>query len=69
MCNFSLGIKEENLNKGRIEGKLEGKIETLVNCAINLMNSMHITVDKAMDMLGISEDMKPLVLEEIHKSM
>lgn len=63
MCSFSLGIKEEYLNKG----KIEGKIETFANCTINLMNSMHITLEQAMDRLGISEDIKPLVLEEIAK--
>ncbi len=73
MCNLSQGIKNEGiaegLTKGRAEGRAEGRCEGKTDATIlnikNLMESFNIDVDKALDALKISDDLRPIVKEKL----
>ena len=45
--NFSKQIYEAGINDGRAEGKAEGKAESIKN----LMSTMNVSIDQAMDIL------------------
>lgn len=47
MDNFSKQIYEAGINDGRAEGKAEGKAESIKN----LMSTMNLSIDQAMDIL------------------
>ena len=47
MDNFSKQIYEAGINDGRAEGKAEGKAESIKN----LMSTMNVSIDQAMDIL------------------
>lgn len=69
MCNFSQGIMNEGLAKGfakgRLEGKTEGEMNTTVLNVQNLMESLNMDIDKALDILKISDDLRPIVKEKL----
>lgn len=47
MDNFSKQIYEAGINDGRAEGKAEGKAESIKN----LMSTLNVSIDQAMDIL------------------
>ena len=47
MDNFSKQIYEAGINDGRAEGLAEGKAESIKN----LMSTMNVSIDQAMDIL------------------
>lgn len=49
---------EEGLERGRAEGKEEGKVEA----ARSLMETLHCTKERAMDLLKIPAELRPKVL-------
>ena len=51
MCNLSEGIAEE----AREEGFRDGNDTATVRHLRHIMHKMHITIEEAMDMLGIPE--------------
>ena len=55
MDNFSKQIYEAGINDGRAEGKAEGlaegKAEGKAESIKNLMSTMNVSIDKAMDIL------------------
>ncbi|MBQ6005640.1 MAG: hypothetical protein IJL14_05260 [Selenomonadaceae bacterium] len=57
--------REEGLQKGRQEGRQEGKMETLLENIRNLMETLHLSAESAMDALGISpekqKEFEPLI--------
>lgn len=61
MCNLSRGFVEEGLAIGKREERIHN---TILNVK-NLMETMHICVDKALELLKISEDLCPIVKEEL----
>ena len=63
MCNFSEGIRKE----AKEEGKLEGKFISTVEYVKNLMETGNIEINKALDMLKISEDIRQAVIDEIER--
>ena len=69
MCNLSEGIRKEAKEEGKLEGKLEGKAEERFLSAVehvkNLMETGNIEINKALDMLKISEDIRQAVIDEI----
>ena len=69
MCNLSQGIRNEaraeGLAKGRAEGLTEGEMKERILNVKNLMLSLSIDVDKALDLLNISEDLRPTVKEKL----
>lgn len=67
MCNFSEGIRKEAKEEGKLEGKAEGKFIRTVELVKNLMETANIEINKALDMLKISEDIRQAVIKEIEK--
>ncbi|MCD7951234.1 MAG: hypothetical protein LUG12_13450 [Erysipelotrichaceae bacterium] len=65
-------MSEDLVNYGKIIGKTEGKIEgifeTTVNNVKNLVINTGWSIDKAMTMNGISDELKPKILEELSKN-
>ena len=57
MDNFSKQIYEAGINDGRAEGKAEGlaegKAEGKAESIKNLMSTMNVSIDQAMDILKI----------------
>ena len=62
MCNLSLGVLMEGYEKGIAEGIAEGigegKVITACESAKNLMRTMNIPFDKAVDLLGYDKDLR-----------
>lgn len=67
MCNFSEGIRKKAKEEAKEEGKLEGKFISTVEYVKNLMETSNIEINKALDMLKISEDIRQAVIKEIEK--
>lgn len=71
MCNLSEGIRKEAKEEGKLEGKLEGKAEERFLSAVvytkKLMVKNHINVMEAIDILGIPDDIRQAVINEIEK--
>ena len=65
MCNLSQSILDEGLAKGRIEGIAEGEMKERVLNVKNLMKSLNMDVDKALEILDISDDLRPIVKEKL----
>ncbi len=61
MCNLSQGIKNEGIAEGLAKGKTDN---TILNVK-NLMESLNIDVDKALDILKISDDLRDIVKEKL----
>ncbi len=51
MDNFSKQIYEAGINDGRAEGKAEGLAEGKAESIKNLMSTMNVSIDQAMDIL------------------
>jgi len=58
MCNIMEEIRENGREVGREEGKMEG----LIAAARSLMETLHCTKEKAMELLKIPADLRPKVL-------
>lgn len=71
MCNLSQGIMAKGILQGRAEGielgKAEGKLTMLVEIVRTLM-AKEEDINSVMDLLDVSEDMRPLVIELINGS-
>ena len=51
MDNFSKQIYEAGINDGRAEGKAEGLAEGKAESIKNLMSTLNVSIDQAMDIL------------------
>ena len=51
MDNFSMQIYEAGINDGKAEGKAEGLAEGKAESIKNLMSTMNVSIDQAMDIL------------------
>ena len=51
MDNFSKQIYEASINDGRAEGKAEGLAEGKAESIKNLMSTLNVSIDQAMDIL------------------
>lgn len=73
MCNLSQSILDEGiaeglakgLAEGRIEGIAEGEMKERVLNVKSLMKALKIDVDKALEILDISDDLRPIVKEKL----
>ncbi len=77
MCNLSQGIRNEGRMEGLIagraegreeglaKGKVEGKAEGLSEAVMSLMHNMDLSMEKALDALNITEDIRPTVMKFI----
>ena len=45
--------KAEGIEEGRAEGRAEGKTESLVSSIKNVMDSIHVSIEEAMDILKV----------------
>lgn len=55
MCNLGEGIWQKGIAEGKLLGLIEGEEKTLLSSIKNLMDSLHLTVEQAMDALKISD--------------
>ena len=55
MCNLGEVIARESIEKGRLEGRAEGITEGILSSIKNLMETMGVSVEKAMTALKIPE--------------
>ena len=55
MCNFGTAIEISGIKKGRAQGKAEGIEETLLESVKNLMETLGLSAQQAMNALKISE--------------
>ena len=69
MCNLSDGIEErgimKGLQQGMAQGLAQGKIDSTLLHAKNLMLAAGINAEKAMDMLGVEADIRPVILDAL----
>lgn len=63
MCNLSKGVMEKGIEKGMAKGRFSGLLEAVQA----LMDSAHISADKAMDMLKISGEDRAALKESLEK--
>lgn len=55
MCNLGVAIEREGIAKGRAEGRAEGMTEGILSSIKSLMETMGVSVEKAMAALKIPE--------------
>ena len=65
MCNLSDGIEERGIMKGLQQGMAQGKIDSTLLHVKNLMLAAGINAEKAMDMLGVEADIRPVILDAL----
>ncbi|MCR0204764.1 hypothetical protein MKC66_08520, partial [[Clostridium] innocuum] len=73
MCNLSDGIEERGIMKGLqqgmaqglAQGKAEEKIDSTLLHVKNLMLAASVNAEKAMDMLGVEADIRPVILDAL----
>lgn len=64
MCNLSFGLIEEGLELGIKQGTINGKIESIRN----IMITLNLTVEQALDAVQISEEERDMYKEMISKA-
>ncbi len=65
MCQALDEIRMEGKIEGKAEGKIEGKIEERIKLIQNLMDSLQLTVEQAMDALKISAEERKDIIQNI----
>lgn len=82
MCNFSEGVRNagiaeglaKGIAEGRVEGKVEGKAEgkaegreeATLQYVKNLMQAGNMSITKAMDALGVEEELRSVILHALN---
>ena len=69
MCNFSDFVEQQGIVKGRAEGRAEGYVESLSASVANLVRSGTLTLDAALDVLQVSDDIRATVKENAEKAL
>lgn len=67
MCNLGEVIARESIEKGRLEGRAEGITEGILSSIKNLMETMGVSVEKAMTALKIPEAEQRVYLDLLAK--
>ena len=67
MCNLSKGVENRGIRKGIIQGREEGREEEKLNSIRNVMDTLGLTLEQAMDVLDVpkSEQEKYAQLESV----
>ena len=65
MGSFAQGLMERSFSDGKVEGKAEGIVQSLES----LVRSTGWTIDRAMDVLGISRDERPDYRERLTRRL
>ena len=50
---YDIAVKKAYKDEGRAEGRAEGKTESLVSSIKNVMDSIHVSIEEAMDILKV----------------
>ena len=58
-------FKRDSFLEGRAEGLAEGKTEARLSSVKSLMENMSLTLENALDILGIKGEERKAVIEEI----
>lgn len=61
MCNYSDLVEANGIKKGVEQGRIEATVKNIVN----LMSSLNLTLDKALDALGVPEDIRSEVSKRV----
>ena len=69
MCNYSDFVEQQGIVKGRAEGRAEGYVESLSASVANLVRSGTLTLDAALDVLQVSDDIRATVRENAEKAL
>lgn len=69
MCNYSDFVEQQGIVKGRAEGRAEGYVESLSASVENLVRSGTLTLDAALDVLQVSDDIRATVKENAEKAL
>lgn len=69
MCNYSDFVEQQGIVKGRAEGRAEGYVESLSASVANLVRSGALTLDAALDVLQVSDDIRATVKENAEKAL
>ena len=67
MCRIMEEMIDEGRQKGREEGREEGRREGLLDNVKRLMANGSLSLEKAMDLLGIQGDDRQFVVEHLGK--
>ncbi len=65
VCNLSQVFVDQGRAEGLKKGKAEERIHNTILNLKHLMKNANIDVDKAMNMLGIADDLRPIVKEQL----
>ena len=65
MCNLSQGIKRKGIEEGRSLGRQEGLTTAIMNC----MKNLKLSVEEALNVVGISESEREYYTVAIMKQM
>lgn len=69
MCNYSDFVEQQGIVKGRAEGRAEGYVESLSASVANIVRSGTLTLDAALDVLQVSDDIRATVKENAEKAL
>lgn len=69
MCNYSDFVEQQGIVKGRAEGRAEGYVESISASVANLVRSGTLTLDAALDVLQVSDDIRATVKENAEKAL
>lgn len=61
MCNYSDLVEAKGIKKGVEQGRIEATVKSIVS----LMRSLNLTLDKALDTLGVPEDIRNEVSKRV----
>lgn len=65
MCNYSDFVEQQGIVKGRAEGYVESLSESVAN----LVRSGTLTIDAALDVLQVSDDIRATVKQNAEKAL
>lgn len=69
MCNYSDFVEQQGIVKGRAEGRAEGYVESFSASVANLVRSGTLTLEAALDVLQVSDDIRATVKENAEKAL
>ena len=69
MCNLSQGIREEGLTEGLEKGVAKGRIDTTLCYVKRLIQKNNFSVTEAMDLLGVDEKIRAVIVMELQQEI
>ena len=65
MCNLGESILKEGFEQGLEQGLEQGEIKATIELTKKLMKTTNVSIEKAMDMLELPQEIRPTVIEKI----